>query len=361
MISIRTGLPGHGKSLFAVSEIEKLRQQTGRDVYYNGIPELKLPWIELSDAEVERWWECPDGAIILVDEAQRFFRPRGNGSQVPEKVQRFEVHRKAGHDVYLITQDGSFLDQNIRKLCDTHVHVFRGWGFQEATRYEWQEYQNVRSAAARKSCTIKSTVKYPKEVYGWYKSANLHTVRVRLPVKLLSFVAVLLCVILYSAYSFVSSWFADRGKIPGASSTSASSGQAQPVGGGSNVQARVYSAQELAQQLTPVVRSIPGSAPLYQSEWLKVASVPVIQGCVSSADECVCYTDQATRVDVDPAFCRSMVLRPVFDHTRARAPVQALASPVQPAVADVSPGDRSARPHARERERVMLPARSPGA
>lgn len=369
-ITLRTGLPGHGKTLFALKEIEEERQKSGRPVYYHGIPELTLPWNPIDDPD--RWYELEEGSIIVIDEAQTVFRPRGSGAQVPEKVAKFETHRHRGHDIHLITQHPNLVDSNIRRLVDAHVHVFRGWGLSSTTRYEWQECQNPQSRGARQDCTMKSSHRFPREVYGWYKSSTLHTVQPRLPWKLICFLLFCLSGMGYLGYGLYKSFSADGwrakvangGQAPGAQA-SGEPGAPPPAGGRAAAPpTSVATPEELARLLTPVVHSIPASAPLYQPKWLAVQSVPIVQGCVSDKDRCQCYTQQGTRADVDERLCRALVERAAFDHTRAPAAQQSASGPGPAPVPESASTQQHSQPvqpsasaakRVGERPRVVLP------
>ena len=58
MLTIITGLPGHGKTLYALSMVPE--EYKDREIYYHGIDDLKLPWIYLDDPT--KWHQLPDGS-----------------------------------------------------------------------------------------------------------------------------------------------------------------------------------------------------------------------------------------------------------------------------------------------------------
>lgn len=324
-ITLVTGLPGHGKTLMALQEVESLRLKSGRPVYYSGIPELVLPWVEMPDAEC--WHQCEDGAVIVIDEAQRVFRPAGPGQKVSPSIAMFETHRHRGHDVYLITQHPNLIHNNIRRLIDRHLHVFRGWGLQEHTVYDWPECQNPNSDAVRKSCANKKTVRFKKSVYQWYKSSTMHTVQRRLPWKLIAFAFICLMVSVGGVIYAVMNTYGAIAPVAG-SSKGRETVAAKPVEKSkpdTTVSASApLDAPAIAKSLVPVVPGIPASAPLYQSKWLQVASVPVVAGCLVADSGCRCYTQQGTRADVPDSICRAYVDRPAFNHMK---PDQAPAAP----------------------------------
>ena len=68
MLTLITGQPGNGKSLYTISFVEAKRQAESRPVFYYGIPELTLPWTQLEDPT--KWYECPEKSIIVIDEVQ---------------------------------------------------------------------------------------------------------------------------------------------------------------------------------------------------------------------------------------------------------------------------------------------------
>lgn len=322
-ITLVTGLPGHGKTLYALQEVETLRQKSGRPVYYSGIPELILPWVEMPDSD--KWHQCESGAIIVIDEAQRVFRPSGPGQKLGSSIAMFETHRHNGHDVFLITQHPNLIHNNIRKLVDRHLHVFRGWGLQEHTVYDWPECQNPQSETVRKNCANKKTVRFKKEVYGWYKSSTMHTVQRRLPWKMIALVALGLAVTIGGiTYSVMNTWGLVSAKKPQQQQQQHEQAKAPAAKSGSLVQSdspaggsvAAMDAPALAKALTPVIPGVPASAPLYQSKWLQVASVPVVAGCLVSDSGCRCYTQQGTRADVSDSICRAYVDRPPFNHLK---------------------------------------------
>ena len=95
MITLITGLPGSGKTLFTIADVMPMAEKENRQVYYSGIAECTVPgWIELENGE--DWYNCPDGSIVIIDECQRVFRPRATGAHVPKYVSRFETHRHQG-------------------------------------------------------------------------------------------------------------------------------------------------------------------------------------------------------------------------------------------------------------------------
>lgn len=178
-ITLVTGLPGHGKTLYTLARFKPEAEKAGRPVFHNSIPGLAIPgW---QTWEVEKWQDLPPGALLVVDEAQFAFPVTGRG-QTPEWVQKLATHRHLGLDVIVITQNPMLLDAFVRRLVDRHFHVVRKFGTRFATVYEFVNGAKEDVAKSRGD-GIRHEFRYPTEVYGWYKSAELHTVKSRIPAR----------------------------------------------------------------------------------------------------------------------------------------------------------------------------------
>lgn len=317
MIYIHTGQPGAGKTLFTLQHVKRRAESENRTVFYNGIPELNIPeWQEFTDAE--KWHELPAGAIIVIDECQRVFRPRSTGKAVPESIAKFETHRHNGHDVYLITQHPMLVDQNIRRLAGTHRHIVRTFGAKKAFVHEWNE---VKTDCDRKRTdSSKTAFVYPKEAFGWYKSAEVHTHKLALPkqVYYILGMTVLLLGLLYYLYN---RFTAESQPIPEKSAETmlqavAPGAPGSPSVPGTNLppsqrQAEPLTVAEYVAQRQPRISGLPHTAPVYD-RLTEPVRVPVPAACISMGERCECYTQQATKVQVRREVCLSIVQRGMF-------------------------------------------------
>jgi zona occludens toxin (predicted ATPase) len=203
MLTLVTGLPGASKTLYTLDTVEKLAKKENRPVFYHGIPELTLDWQMLDKAE--DWINCPDGSIIVIDECQSAFRPRANGQQVPPHVAKFETHRHQGLDIFLITQHPMLVDGNVRRLAGRHYHVVRFYGFNKSTVHEFDKVRENVDKNLKGS--IENHYIYNKDVYGWYKSASMHTVKKRIPMRLFLIIAlpIFFVYLIYTGYQALQS------------------------------------------------------------------------------------------------------------------------------------------------------------
>lgn len=186
MITIITGVPGMGKTALCVKMMMDELEKGDRPFFVMGIPDLKLDHSPVPP--VEEWTEkrpdkddpkilldyytFPKNSIIIIDEAQRVFRPRASSSKVPAHVAAQETHRHTGVDFWLLTQKPNLIDVNIRELTGRHIHLKKT--IMGGYLYEWPEYQDVNSKA-NLAMAIKRRYTPPKESFQFYKSSELHT------------------------------------------------------------------------------------------------------------------------------------------------------------------------------------------
>ena len=307
MLYLLTGQPGSGKTNYMVSQLVKNSDLRDRALYVDGIIDLnhdKVTYFDLPDGcSVENWpdW-LPDGAILVVDECQRYFRPRPSGQRPLAYVTELETHRHRGVDFFFITQHTRLIDVNVRSFVENHKHFGKT---QLGTRrfFEWQRCGNIDSRSDAASALVRM-YRLDTSVYPLYTSASEHTkIRVKRSRWLYVFPVVLLLLVyfLYRSVAVVRHV-----------------GQAQSVG-------VVSDPVELE---TPVVAPLvtdvfearilgrPWTAPAYD-HLLQVKSVPYPAGCLVRGGQCSCYTVQATPLDVDERFCRDFVVNRVFNPYRA--------------------------------------------
>lgn len=321
MLYLITGLPGNGKTLYALDTVRRRAQKEQRSVYYSGIPDLAIPdWIEFEDPE--KWYELPEGAIILIDEAQRAFRPRPGRGGVPPHVEQLETHRHKGFDIYLITQHPTLIDNNVRRLAGTHWHVVRTFGMERAVIHEWGEVHLDCERNRRDSS--KSNWSYPRDVYKLYKSATMHTHKRQIP-KQVWYLLACLAVFGICAWLVVDGVGKAAGGAPEHRTSEPTHDELRASFTGefapqASREKAPMTAQEFGESLIPRVPGWAHTAPRYD-EVTKPVEAPVIAGCVAMRDECSCYSQRGTRIDASPDQCKQILERgaPFYDFHYAQS------------------------------------------
>lgn len=366
MLFLRTGLPGAGKTLNTIKEIDEEHQPDPdnplvrlykdpdhpdlppRTIYYHGIPDLKVDklkseWVEFDHPET--WFTLPDGCVIVVDEAQGTFGTDIGRSRV-EKVTRFEKHRHNGWDVHLITQHPSLIAPPVRKLVGKHLNFIRPYGRTKGVfRHEYEMCIDNPEKRTNFKMAQESKIEFDPHYFGLYKSATIHTHKKVTPnfVKMLPVylagVLVPLGLLAYGFYWITQDAEADKAKLRGDSSVEVAA-DAQPGSAPKLAPAPKSTAEqsleEYATKQTPRVSDLALSAPRYD-ELNKPRDFPR-PICAASNDPvviekgkirghktgvyqgkeavCQCYSQQVTKMATTFEFCMDVVSNGFFDDTR---------------------------------------------
>lgn len=304
MITIITGVPGSGKSALCVDLI--ISEYKDRLIYNDGLEGLQ---VENTPIDALKWHEdAPDGALIIVDEVQRKWRPRGPSAKVPPSVAALETHRHRGIDFIVITQNLKLVDVNVRSLTGRHLHI-RDTGFLGRWLYEWPEADLNNNW---KRCENKRRYKLPKHVFNLYKSASLHTKPVRNIPRMVYIVGALLlafCVLAFVIYGRLN----DTPKAPENSSAAAPT-SASVISGGAPDHADASLMKLIDDRIdwVPRVSTYPESAPAYD-EVRKVAIFPRVIGGICMQGICKCFTQQGTNAGLGSEECKHEIDNPRFD------------------------------------------------
>ncbi|MFD2297332.1 zonular occludens toxin domain-containing protein [Paracidovorax citrulli] len=325
MITIITGTPGAGKTLLAIEKLllplvgatikvpdgDGGEREVPRTIYTNitslliehELVETGGEWIATgnewqfkgNEASARNWhqWAKP-GSVIVIDEFQKMWPPRANGSKVPPDVQALDTHRHMGVDFVLITQSVMNTDRHTHALGGRHLHVRRVANMKMAVVYEWDHVS--RSLQYSKAIT-KSPWRYSGKVMKLYRSAEVHTKQPRKLPGLVWFVLIGLAAVAYFAPTTIQR-INDR--VSGKSSTAEVSGKApasSPLAAAS-APAAASSSSVVAQAGAAAVPAAPASA-------------PVFAGCVASKTRCACYDTAGHLVEREPFECRAHTAPPV--------------------------------------------------
>jgi zona occludens toxin len=310
-INLMTGLPGACKTLYSLAFVREWAERDNRPVFYSGVKGLTIEnWTEI---DAEKWYECPPNSIVIIDECQRVFRPRTTGKEPPKYVSELETHRHQGIDLWLITQHPNLCDIAVRRLTQRHLHAHRIFGMQWATIHEWQGAQVdcEKESAKKKSISIKW--KFDKKAFDYYKSAEVHTVKRSIPMKVyfLFLLPVIFLGLVYMAYQKLKAKPIEMAPAVTAGSLTdaarAASNPSKPV-----FDARA-DAKNYVDMHTPRYVGLQHTAPIYD-EIRKPTEAPLPAACIESNSKgCVCYSQQGTVLQVAKQMCSEIVARGYFD------------------------------------------------
>jgi len=283
-----------------------------------GVPDLAIDhtpcppveqWTEIRHAPEDEsvnlaYFTFPENALVVLDEAQRIYRPRAVGSKVPPEVAAFETHRHTGVDFILLTQHPGLVDSNIRKLVGRHIHI-RVTPFGRY-KYEWTELGDPESASSRE-IAAKEKYKLPKRAFGLYKSSQLHTkIKTKMPWYFWLFLACLVGVVGLSAYAY------NRVNTRMTGGDVLTAGKAAPPSPGQSVKVDPKSREELLLEFDPLVPGRPETAPAYDG-LRQVKVMPVVAGCIRTPTRCTCQNQQGLDAGLDKLQCEFWLENPPFN------------------------------------------------
>ena len=208
MLKLITGIPGSGKTLYAVSMLKKVVEHNAslpvdeqRNIYCD-ITGLTIEGIEPPPLD---WRQTPPKSLLIYDEAQ-FQKPfqAGRGLSPYQYIQELTIHRKTAHEIWYITQDPKRLHGNILDMVETHWHLDRPYGAKLANIYQFRGAErNPRSRTAIERAERKTLFNYDKRLFDLYQSSEVEDgIKLRLPPKLFMGIAAILAIIGFSAYLF---------------------------------------------------------------------------------------------------------------------------------------------------------------
>lgn len=316
MLYLITGANGAGKTLNTLKWVRERSVKENRPVCHNGRFE-PVPGGELSSWKVvdfEKWQDEPDGTIFLIDECHNDLPLRPPSAVPPEHVRMLAEHRRRGFDFYLVTQHPQNIDAFVRRLIGSpgwHRHLKRSFGGDLVSVLEWPAVNaQCEKNGSGKSGSV-SMQAFPKDVYGWYKSASLHTGKKKIPKAVWALAAsvVLIPALLWGAYHSMAKRY---GAAPSGQSAPAPGAPAAPGPSGAPAEAvPVDLVGDYVKARAPRFASLPHTAPIYD-EITKPRAAPYPAACVHMGKVCKCYSQQATVLNVDYSVCVQIVVKGFF-------------------------------------------------
>lgn len=300
-VHLITGLIGSGKTLRAVWYIDQ-EVKAGRPVYVCNLTGLNVPGAIPHDNPRD-WRDLPPGALLVVDEAQRYWRARRSG-EVPEELQDMETSRHDGVSLLVITQQPTYLDKHLRGLVTTHEHVYRRGGLKTVEVFSWERCVDDPLGSDRS--TASSTMfTYPKHLFSAYKSAEVHTVKPKLPMKMkLAIAAIALALISGGSVYFDVSGGTAHAQGDKRAQQAVPSPVSAPHGAATG-EGRPLTRLEYKRDWEPRIQGALWSAPVFD-EVNEVQEPPEVYCMIG--DTCHCISEQGIRVEVAEKACRDIVL-----------------------------------------------------
>jgi len=282
------------------------------------------------------------------------------------------LHAHFGFDIYLITQDVTRVNATTLAATGRHLVLRRLFGWDMMFIYEYYEVQKYFAGSTRKNAISIKLWFYKKNLYKYYISSEEHNVPKTIPWGLV-FMLMLLVGVVYTAYTkWQNGKFGNKEKAAAVeASNHTNAQQAEPVwqkdengidvkytASGAAIyrtQADMQRAAELKAAKPPEGQSLSGQQPItgqygyssqndqafaydvrqpYATDYAvsyQVVEKPRLAGCMIMKNNCSCYTQQATKIDMSQSDCkRYMSGDKPFDYfTKQQEQRQLQQAPVQ--------------------------------
>lgn len=360
MMYLITGQPGNGKTLRAL-HVMREEYERNKQAHQEGKEELRrfftniagatteenpaaFPWVEKLPDHND-WTKLPDASYVVYDEAhsdgntpglERYgalFPSTGKpGESSDMRIRAMSTHRHRGFDLVFITQYPSKIHHQLRTLVGSHTHMNRGMGLQAAGVVQWPRVQVDPYDEQARDKAEEEIWSYPKDLYGKYKSATLHTAshKFKIPKKVVAGISklVVTLLVLWALWHFL---------VPKGGP------EEKPEEGGP---------QREASLLAPAAPSPDSSTSLtpgtQQFASINTEPTPAIAGCVSSDRGCRCFNTDGYQIDMSRYSCQALMEKPLpfnvyHEYKTGQGGTVTNAQTVHPTQAQVSysPGQRS--------------------
>ncbi|MEI2455333.1 zonular occludens toxin domain-containing protein [Lysobacter firmicutimachus] len=322
-----TGTPGAGKTLSMLEElckavgidprkfrtsdelIDALRNRSDpRLIFVCNVEGLQPGIFETLDDPLD-WENCPDGSLIAIDEVWQFLGSHLPAAKNDSRVLNLAKHRHRGFDFIFTMQQPGQLSSFVRGLVGEHVHVSRRFGTQITERFQWPAMcDDPNSVQQRKRGSGGIPWTYPPTVMGLYQSATVHTVKRKLPLRV---VALPLLALAFVALMGLGAWKVYKMVTPKEAAPAAAAQRSEQGAPAVPTSPQPQStpkltAAEWAERQTPRVAEMPWSAPIFDGR--QAHAEPRLLCYISYRDsddgECKCFTEQATRYYIADESCR---------------------------------------------------------
>ncbi len=360
-ITLVTGFPRNGKSYETVRKMAE--DFPDRKKYAINFDELDFKMLDVEPLDIENWEQAENGSVIFVDEVWQFFEAKGPHHKRAEYVKQLALHGHKGLDLFLVTQGAFQVDIFVRQLVEWHEHIVRPFGmpYYNIRRFRGIDRDPEASDARKRAIEIKRKNRFKEEIWRYYKSADAHTVKMRIPFKLIGSVIVLAAFVYFAVKTVLMFMdFGDRGEKmkaeaaqAKAQTTAAAPAQkSQGIAGVFDISDQLLAATgqrredlllgspEFDMQIQALLgayfikeKVLINGAPWTASKYLEVME-PVTYpkpfcALMEEKQRCICNSQQGTRMDVTYEICSMLARNGFFDPTKDDGEVYGSSSELQ--------------------------------
>ena len=334
-MTLITGLPGSGKSL----EVVRMMRDDFKDrkKYAANFPGLAFDLLDIEEFNPMDWAKCDAGSVLFIDEAWEYFEARGPHKMPPDVIKEFARHRHYGLDIFLVCQGPFQLDSHVRALIENHLHVIRPFGMKYSII---RKFRGVNAFPGDKQ-SMKDTVdvatkrRFDKTLFPFYKSAEVHTVKRKIPFKMIgSFAVIIACGwAIWNMVAWGKDFYAKQEILTGqpgappvdaaASPVHESPGAAFGLGGTAGALPLLGTSEFAAAKFAHksnhyfgealAVDGAPWTAVKYSQVGEVISKPKPYCALAEEIEKCICLSQQGTRMMVDYDICSDIARNGLFD------------------------------------------------
>lgn len=318
MITLISGGPRNGKTLYAMMLIEQAKKENDKLVqsgkaeprnFYSNIDGVNLDYVHFAEKD---WRQYPDGSFIVYDEAHQvhLFPATGKPGRADDIIiNQMDEHGHRGFDLILITQWPSKVHHEVRQLVTRHFHVHRPMGMELAGVTQWDRCQLDPYDKDAKATGMEDTWNYPKHLYQTYKSATLHSTSstFQMPAKMKNFLLSIpfIIAIVWGCYYLMRYYVSPMVIPPEKEST-------QQTESPSPVDSLLISAGAGDSRRPPPREQDTNLLPSTgEYHWQQSQTAQSIGGCVASEKSCRCFNSEGNVMDLRIDQCRNILESPL--------------------------------------------------
>ncbi|MCY6411053.1 zonular occludens toxin domain-containing protein [Acinetobacter sp. VNH17] len=304
-----TGGIGSGKSLWTVDQLFKLKDEQPDRVIYTDITGIQHTGI-ISVPEDFDWRDAVHNSLVVFDEVQYKELFSRHNSKRDKQILDLTTIRKRGIELWVITQRARFLNPDVLGLVNEHVHLEKK-ASEAAKVYHFLEAETAITAKKKLFAFKKYVFQYPKHLYGFYESIKPDAVHHKRSWVHQGIVLVIITMIigLIAAFFTVRNATNQGISVPGMKSEKSTDSVDKTklaTKSDGSPESKTTEQQNQQQNQVQIVKYNPNQpyAVDYSQFDYQVFDKPVISGCIIYANECTCFTQQATKLDMSQKDCR---------------------------------------------------------
>lgn len=298
-----TGGIGTGKSLWTVDQAFKLKDEQPDRKVYTDITGIQHTGIISVPADFD-WRTADDNSLIIFDEVQYKDLFSRHNSKRDKQILDLTTIRKRGIELWIITQRARFLNPDVLGLVNEHVHLERK--SKKASKvFIFQEAETSITTNKKMFAFKKYVYQYPEHLYGFYESIKEGAKHHKRSWLHQGIIMVILTIIIALIGLGITIY---KGLNTGITASGVEDSKTKTTDIKDATLSQTTTTQNQPQQNQNGVQKVSYNPNRpYQFDYnfeYEVKVTPQLAGCVIFKNECTCFTQQATKLEMTQKDCK---------------------------------------------------------